>query len=115
MAASRVQQPEARQLNSRNPGLRLTLSRRITRLAASSHAGLMALRNDDGHGSVPGMRDRWRAERSPSAKSELLKVAAMTAPNADCSDLAIVPTLRADGPADNGLRVLQVGTIRLLG
>jgi hypothetical protein len=36
-------------------------------------------------------------------------------PNADCSDLAIVPTLRADGPADNGFRVLQVGTIRLFG
>ena len=35
--------------------------------------------------------------------------------NADCSDLVIVPTLRADGPAGNGFPVLQVGTIRLLG
>ena len=34
--------------------------------------GLIAQRNDDGRGSVRGMRDRWRAERSPSAKSELL-------------------------------------------
>ena len=33
-----------------------------------------ALQNDDGRGSVRGMRDRWRAEGSPSAKSELLKV-----------------------------------------
>ena len=47
------------------------------------YAGLMALQNDDGRGSVHGMRDRWRAERSPSAKSELPKVDAMTTPNAD--------------------------------
>jgi hypothetical protein len=43
----------------------------------------MALQDDDGRGSVRGMRDRWRAERSSSAKSELPKVDAMTTPNAE--------------------------------
>ena len=49
----------------------------------SATAGLMALHNDDRRGSVRGMRDRWRAEWSPSAKSELPKVDAMTTPIAE--------------------------------
>ena len=39
---------------------------------ASATAGLMALQNDNERGSVRGMRDRWRAEPSPPAESELL-------------------------------------------
>ena len=49
----------------------------------SAIAGLMALQNDDGRGSVLGVRDRWRAERSPSAKSGLPKVGSMTTPSAE--------------------------------
>ena len=69
----------------------------------------MALQNDDGRGSVRGMRDRWRAERSPSAKSELLKVDAMTTPNAesvrkpDCKrSLRPMPRTGAIEPAVSG-------------
>ena len=35
--------------------------------------------------------------------------------NADCADLAIVPTLRLDRLRGNGIRGDEVGTIRLLG
>jgi hypothetical protein len=43
----------------------------------------MARQNDGGCRSVSGMRDKWWAEWSPSARSELLKVGATTTPNAD--------------------------------
>ena len=52
-------------------------------VSAIASIGLMALQNDDGRGSVLGVRDRSRAERSPSAKSGLPKVGSMTTPSAE--------------------------------
>lgn len=45
-----------------------------------------------------GMRDRWRAERPPSARSELLKVDAMTTPN-DAESGRVVATAGSVGRA----------------
>ena len=62
--------------------VRATVRRRRNRSSpVSTTAGLM--QNDDGRGSVHGVRDRWRAERSPSANSELPKVGSMTTPIAE--------------------------------
>ena len=51
--------------------------------APNDSPNMVALQNDDGRGSVRGMRDRWRAERSPSARSELLEVDEITTPIAE--------------------------------
>ena len=61
----------------------LSQANRPSPVSAIASIGLMALQNDDGRGSVRGVRDRWRAERSPSAKSELPKVGSMTTPIAE--------------------------------